>query len=117
MKPEWEKLGTQMSVEESKYFKVGKVDCTCEKELCKEFSISGYPSVLLYAFYPFFLLTVSSSNYRKGLRKITKKNFQEKGLPKIFCNGPSKTVKCTNMKIEILIKEKQFYYSFYKNTN
>jgi len=45
LKPSWEKLSKSPGVAG---VKVGKVDCTAEDSLCKEYSVQGYPTLLYF---------------------------------------------------------------------
>jgi len=45
LKPAWEKLSKNPGV---KGVKIGKVDCTAEDNICKQYSVSGYPTLLYF---------------------------------------------------------------------
>merc|ERR1712168_390775 len=40
LKPDWEKLAKNSGVKETK---IGKVDCTANKDVCKKYDVTGYP--------------------------------------------------------------------------
>jgi len=43
MKPDWDKLGS--IYEDSSSVVIADVDCTVEKDLCADYSVSGYPTI------------------------------------------------------------------------
>jgi len=45
LKPDWEKLAKKSGV---KGTKIGKVDCTANKDVCSKYDVTGYPTLLYF---------------------------------------------------------------------
>jgi len=45
LKPDWEKLAKNSGVKDTK---IGKVDCTANKDVCKKYDVTGYPTLLYF---------------------------------------------------------------------
>lgn len=100
LKPTWEQLAKKPGV---KGVQISKVDCTASEATCKEYNVSGYPT-LLYFRNGKMIDTFSGDKSIDGMKSYLKKKKKDKGVktePKTGTKSKAKTPKEKPRKDEV----------------